>query len=106
MVDRSARSGILSTVGAMVAMSVVAGVLVAAGLTPAIAVAASAAKNGIDLFDNLPDYIPVGAGSQQNEIFAIKGGKPVQIATTYDQNRQEVGWSDISPYLKDAAVDG
>ncbi|MES2170800.1 MAG: transglycosylase domain-containing protein [Actinomycetota bacterium] len=106
MVDRSARSGILSTVGAMVAMSVVAGVLVAAGLTPAIAVADSAAKNGIDLFDNLPDYITVGAGSQQNEIFAVKGGKPVPIATTYDQNRQEVDWNGISPYLKDAAVDG
>ncbi len=90
----------------MVAMSVAAGVLVAAGLTPAIAVANSAATSGIDLFDNLPDYITVGAQSQQNEIFAVRDGKPVQIATTYDQNRQEVGWNDISPYLKDAAVDG
>ncbi|MCU1415099.1 MAG: penicillin-binding protein [Microbacteriaceae bacterium] len=87
-------------------MSVVAGVLVAAAVTPAIAVADSAATSGISVFDNLPDYITVGAESQQNEIFAVKDGKPVQIATTYDQNRQEVGWSDISTYLKDAAVDG
>jgi membrane peptidoglycan carboxypeptidase len=106
MVAHSAQSGVLSAVGGIVAMSVLAGVLVAAAVTPAIAVTNVAAKSTASVFDDLPSYITVGAQSQQNQIYAMKDGQPVQIATTYDQNRQEVGWSGISTYLKDAAVDG
>jgi len=87
-------------------MSVVAGVLVVAGLAPGLAVANRAAEASINVFDNLPEYMKVSTQSQRNEIFATRAGAPVQIATTYDQNRQEVGWDAVSPYLKAAAVDG
>ncbi len=90
----------------LVAMSVVAGALVVAGVAPGIVVANRAAAATINVFNNLPEYIQVGTQSQRNEIYATKGGAPVQIAATYYQNRQEVGWNDISPYLKNAAVDG
>ncbi len=90
----------------LLSMSVVAGVLVAAGLTPGLVAADRAASATISVFNNLPEYVAVGRQSQHNEIFATRGGQPVQIATTYDQNRQEVGWADVSQFLKDAAVDG
>ncbi len=106
MVDPSPRPGVLSAVGGIIALSVVAGLLVAVAVAPAIAVSNSVASSGVSVFANLPDYITVGAQSQKNEIFATRDGKPVQIATTYSQNRQEAGWDAISPYLKAAAVDG
>lgn len=96
----------LAALSALIAMSVVAGVLVVAGVAPGIAVANRAAEAGINVFNNLPEYIRVGVQSQRNLIYASRGGVPVQIATTYDQNRQEVSWNQVSPYLKYAAVDG
>jgi membrane peptidoglycan carboxypeptidase len=106
MVGNHPRLGKFAALMGIIAMSAVAGVLVTAAMTPGIAVANRAAEAGINVFDNLPDYISVGAQSQRNEIFATRGGVPVQIATTYDQNRQEVDWASVSPLLKAAAVDG
>jgi membrane peptidoglycan carboxypeptidase len=99
-------TGKVSALVGLIAMSVVAGILVVAGMTPGLVVADRAAGAGINIFDNLPEYITVGTQSQRDEIYATRGGQSVQIATVYDQNRQEVGWDSISPYLKDAAVDG
>ncbi len=99
-------SGVLGGVLGLLGFSVLAGVLVAAMVTPAIAVTSMTAQGSIDIFDNLPDSITIGEQSQQNQIFATRGGKPVQIATIYKQNRQVVGWNDVSPLLKKAAVDG
>lgn len=90
----------------LVVFSVTAGVLVTAMVTPALAVTSVTAKSGIDIFQNLPDYIRIGTLSQRNQIYAESGGQPVLIGTTYKQNRQEVASADISPFLKDAAVDG
>lgn len=101
-----ALTGKLAAFSGLVAMSVVAGALVVAGLAPGIAVANRATEAGINVFDNLPEYIKLGLQSQRNVLYATRGGAPVPIATTYDQNRQEVGWNDVSPYLKYAAVDG
>jgi len=102
----SARSGTLHAFGGIVALSVVAGIVVTLAATPAIALSHSVVSTGSGIFVNLPDYINVGAQSQENQIFATRDGKPVKIATTYNQNRQEIGWNGISQYLKDAAVDG
>jgi membrane peptidoglycan carboxypeptidase len=65
-----------------------------------------AANNTIGVFENLPDFIQIGAQSQQNQILALRDGAPVQIATIYKQNRQEVSWDQVSPFLKNAVVDG
>jgi membrane peptidoglycan carboxypeptidase len=99
-------SGVLGGVLGLLGFSVLAGVLVTAMVTPAIAVTSMTAQGSIDIFENLPDSIKIGDQSQQNQIFAIRGGQPVQIATVYKQNRQVVGWNDVSPLLKQAAVDG
>lgn len=94
--------GVLGLVG----FSVLAGVLVTAMVTPAIAVTSMTAQGSIDIFENLPNSIKIGQPSQQNQIFAVRDGAPVLLATIYKQNRVVVGWDDVSPFLKQAAVDG
>ena len=90
----------------LIAFSVIAGILVTAALTPALAVTGSAAKGTIGIFEDLPDYITISSQAQRNEIYAKRGGKDVQIATVFNQNRQDVGWDDVSGFIKDAAVAG
>ena len=87
--------------------SVLAGVLVTAMVTPALAVTSVAANNTIGVFENLPDFIQIGEQSQQNTIYAhCETVRPFEIATIYKQNRQEVSWDEVSPFLKDAVVAG
>ena len=99
-------SGVLGGILGLVGFSVLAGVLVTAMVTPAIAVTSMTAQGSIDIFQNLPDAIRIGTQAQQNQIYAKSGGKDVLLATIYKQNRQVVGWNDVSPLLKQAAVDG
>ncbi len=101
-------SGLLGFTG----LSAVAGVLVAVLVAPLVAVTGVTATNTVGIFDSLPEFIEIGAQPQKNEIFAIEGtdaaGAPVyrQIAQVYDQNREEVAWDAVSPFLKQAAVAG
>ena len=99
-------SRVLGGVLGLVGFSVLAGVLVTAMVTPAIAVTSMTAQGSIDIFQNLPDAIKIGTQAQRNQIYAKSGGKDVLLATIYKQNRQVVGWDDVSPLLKQAAVDG
>ncbi|MDQ1561408.1 MAG: hypothetical protein QOE85_749 [Actinomycetota bacterium] len=100
------RRGVFAAIVGILAFSVVAGVLVTALVTPAVAVTSVTAQSGIDIFNNLPTYIEIGTQAAQNKIYAKSNGKEVQIATIFDQNRQEVTWDNVSQYAKDAAVDG
>ncbi|MEO7121898.1 MAG: transglycosylase domain-containing protein [Lacisediminihabitans sp.] len=106
MAQDSEPSGFFIGVAGFLSFSVIAGVLVAAMMAPGIAVAGQAANATIGVFDNLPDSITLGRLTQQNEIYANRGGQPVQIAITYDQDRQNVAWDQVSSFLKDAAVAG
>jgi membrane peptidoglycan carboxypeptidase len=99
-------SGVLGGVLGLLGFSVLAGVLVTAMVTPALAVTSMTAQGSIGIFENLPDSIKIGTQAQQNQIFGKSGGKDVLLATIYKQNRQVVGWDDVSPLLKQAAVAG
>jgi len=105
-VSSSKPSGRLKAIFGFVGLSVIAGILATAMVTPAVAVTGSVAKSSIGIFNDLPDSITIGDLPGQNQIFANQGGQPVKIATIYKQNRQEVSWDQVSPYLKHAAVDG
>ena len=59
-------TGILGFVG----MSALAGVLVTAAVTPALAVTGMAANNGIAMFENLPGYLEIGELSEKTDIYA------------------------------------
>jgi membrane peptidoglycan carboxypeptidase len=96
-------TGILGFVG----LSALAGILVTAAVTPALAVTGMAANNGISMFENLPGYLNVGELSEKTDIYATAGdGSAVLLASFFDENREEVPWEAISQYVKDAAIAG
>ena len=96
-------TGILGFVG----MSALAGVLVTAAVTPALAVTGMAANNGISVFENLPGYLDINELSEKTDIYAVQAdGSPFHLASFFDENREEVEWDAISQYVKDAAVAG
>lgn len=96
-------TGILGFVG----MSALAGVLVTAAVTPALAVTGMAANNSISMFENMPSYLEIGALAEKSDIYATAAdGSAVHLASFFDQDREEVAWDQISQYLKDAAVAG
>ncbi|MGX5697455.1 transglycosylase domain-containing protein [Agromyces soli] len=99
----SAAGGLLGLVG----LSALAGVLVTAAVTPALAVTGMAANNSISLFENLPGYLEVQPLTQKSDIYATNpDGSAVHLATFFDDNREEVAWDQMSQFLKDAAVAG
>ncbi|MEV1130158.1 transglycosylase domain-containing protein [Agromyces sp. NPDC049794] len=99
--------GVLGGFVGFIAASVAAATLVTVGMTPALATVGMAASGTIGMFENLPGYLQIGELSQKSEIYATRSdGTPVLLASFYDQNRVEVGWDQISQYVKDAAVAG
>jgi membrane peptidoglycan carboxypeptidase len=104
--NRTAK-GVVGGLLGFIGMSAVAGVLVTAAVTPALAVSGMAATNTINVFENLPDYLAIDQLSQKSNIYATQSdGTPVLLASFYDQNRVEVGWDAINQFVKDAAVSG
>jgi membrane peptidoglycan carboxypeptidase len=100
------RGSIASIVFVIVSLSVVAGVLVTAGVTPMIAVSNAVAQSAVGIFDNLPSYISIGTLPGPDTIYAEDAGTPVPVATVFDENRQQVPWDQVSQAVKDATVDG
>ena len=98
-------TGVLGAIVGLVGVSVIAGVLVTAIVTPAVAVTGVAVDSSLSVFQNLPSYIKPDALSQTSSIYAQNAdGSQTLLASFYDQDRQEVGWNDISQYFKDAIV--
>lgn len=99
--------GVVGGLLGFLGMSMIAGLLVAAAVTPALAVTGMAANNTIGIFDNLPDYLAIGDLAKKSNIYAKNAaGKDIFLASFYAQNREEVEWEDISQFVKDAAVAG
>ena len=97
--------GVLGGLLGFVLASVLAGVLVVVAMAPVVAVSAIATTNTISVFENLPEYLSIEPLSEKSNIYATAGdGTPRLLASFYDQNRVEVGWAQISQYVKDAAV--
>ena len=88
-----------------VIMSVIAGILVTAAITPVVAISGAAASSAISIFEQLPTHLNPGALAQPSTMYAKQAdGSEIEIATFYAQNREMVGWDEISQYVKDAAV--
>jgi len=100
-------SGGLAGFLAFIGMSVVAGILVTAAVTPALALSGMAASNTINVFENMPAYLSIDQLAQKSNIYAKQAdGTPVLLASFYEQNRVEVASDAISQFAKDAAVTG
>ena len=101
---RSAGGALGGIIGA-VAMSVVAGVLLTAAVTPVVALSGTAATSAIGIFEKLPDHLNPGRLAEPSTLYAkASDGSEVKIAEFYDQDREMVSWDEISQYVKDAAV--
>ncbi|QMU98563.1 PASTA domain-containing protein [Microbacterium esteraromaticum] len=93
--------GLLGLVG----LSAVAGVLVTASVTPAIAVAGVTGSQALTIFDNLPNSLTPGAPMEPT-VFYGQGtdGQPVELAKFFEQNRVPVKFEQVSPLLYDAIL--
>jgi membrane peptidoglycan carboxypeptidase len=91
--------------GTFVAISGVAGLLLAGGVLPGAASVGLTAKAASDHFEDLPDDFQTPTLPQRTEIYAADGSL---IATTWDEdlhgNRVVVPWSQISPAMPEAIV--
>ncbi|WP_440708419.1 transglycosylase domain-containing protein [Herbiconiux sp. YIM B11900] len=102
---KATASGVVGAILGIVGMSAIAGILVTAMVTPALAVTGIAANNSIGMFENLPSYIKPDALAEKTSIYATQSdGTPILLASVFEQNREEVGWDQISQYVKDAVI--
>lgn len=101
---RSASGALGGILGAL-AMSVIAGVLVTAAVTPVVALSGHTAKTAVDIFEKLPAHLDPGQLAEPSTLYATAADTTVyELATFYDQNRESVDWDSISQFVKDAAV--
>lgn len=97
--------GVLGGLVGLVGLSAVAGVLVTATVTPAIAMTGLAGSQALSLFDELPSYLEVGTPMEPTTIWATDSdGNDVKLASFYDQNRIPVEYDDVAPVLYDAVL--
>ena len=92
------------SLSSMAGRSAIVGLVVVAISVPFFAVTTVAASGAIRDFDGLPDYLEIGTQPQQNRIVAYSGDREVLLATVYSQNRQEIGWDDVSENLKNVVL--
>ncbi|MFB7844983.1 transglycosylase domain-containing protein [Microbacterium sp. NPDC056052] len=98
-------TGVLSGLAGLVGLSVVAGVLVTATVTPVFAVTGAAAAQSIDLFEGLPSNLKVDRPMQPTTIYSKDANGADQVmARFYDQNRIPVKYDQVAPVLFDALL--
>ncbi|REJ05914.1 PASTA domain-containing protein [Microbacterium bovistercoris] len=97
--------GVLGGLLGLVGLSAVAGLLVTATVTPAIAMAGYTGSQALTLFDELPSYLKPSEPMAPTTIYANDtNGKPFKLATFYEQNRTPITFSQLSPTLVDAVL--
>jgi membrane peptidoglycan carboxypeptidase len=104
--QKSKPTSVIGALFGFIGFSVLAGLLVTIGVTPAIAVAGMTASSTIGVFESIPEYIEIGKLQQRNTLYAKQGGVDVPFATLYSENRVELKWDEVSQSLKDAVVAG
>ncbi|MET7401650.1 transglycosylase domain-containing protein [Dactylosporangium sp. NPDC005572] len=95
-------NGVLSAVSSLLICGLVAGVVVAAALLPALAVSGLAAKSGADTFEGMPTDLDVLPSPQISYIYASDGR--TLLAMMYDENRRDVPITDVAPVMAQAIV--
>jgi membrane peptidoglycan carboxypeptidase len=98
-------SGVFGAIAGLLGLSVLAGVLVTAMVTPAIAVTGLTAQSSIGIFNSLPDYLTIDAQSQKNTIYTLDNNQePVEVASIYYQNREEIAWEEVNDNVKNSLL--
>ena len=99
-------SGVLGGFIGLIGLSAVAGILITATVTPAIAVSGIATSSAINLFDRLPSVLTIDDLILPTTIYAKnqETGKQEVLTSFYDQNRSPVEFDEISPLVFDAIL--
>lgn len=97
---------LLGSLLGLIGFSAIAGVLVSATLTPALAVASTTANSGLDVFESLPSYAQITQQAERNRIYGMRGGQPVEIAQFYAQDRQVLQWQQVPRTAVEALIAG
>jgi len=93
--------GVLVLLASLVATAVVAGLIGAGLLMPAVGATGAMARGGVDFFDSLPAEYQASPLAQQSRILAADGSV---IATFYSENRIVVPLSKVAPIMQKAQV--
>ena len=98
-------SGVLGGFAGLVGLSAVAGVLIAATVTPAIALSGAAASSAITMFDNLPSVLEIEKLMLPTTIdYTDTSTDKRSRDQFYDQNRSPVQFEEIAPVMYDAIL--
>ncbi|WP_422115578.1 transglycosylase domain-containing protein [Brachybacterium sp. UNK5269] len=85
----------------LLAVSALAGVLLAAFFLPMVSASSAVAKDGVDLFDSYPSELEVEPLNEASRIEAADGSL---LATFYTENRIMVPLEEISPHMQHAVI--
>ena len=102
--------GLIQALAGIAGFGALAGVMVTAMISPALAVASVGTNSAVGVFNALPEFIELGEQAQKNTLWAQNSADPAdgytQIAEVYWQDREEIALEDMSPFLVAAAVAG
>jgi membrane peptidoglycan carboxypeptidase len=87
---------------ALVLCGLLAGVVVAAAVFPAVALPGLVAKAGADQFDSLPTVLNMPQLPQISNVYAADG--KTLITHFFDENRKPVPLSEVAPVMREALV--
>ncbi|GAA1995129.1 hypothetical protein GCM10009777_33920 [Microbacterium pumilum] len=96
----------LGGLAGLVGLSAVAGVLISATVTPAIAISGAAASSAMTMFDQLPSVLDIDKLMLPTTLYAKnpETGKWMEMTQFYDQNRSPVDFNEIAPVMYDSIL--
>ncbi|WP_426320961.1 transglycosylase domain-containing protein [Microbacterium sp. E-13] len=99
-------TGVLGGLAGLVGLSAAAGVLIAATVTPAVALTSTAAERAITMFDNLPSVLEIDKLMLPSNFYATDPGtgQPVLLTQFLEQDRTPVNFDQINPVMYDALL--
>lgn len=99
-------SGVLGGLAGVVGLSAVAGVLIAATVTPAVALTGTAAERAITMFDNLPSVLEIDKLMLPSNFYAKdpNTGEDILLTQFLEQDRTPVEFDQVAPVMYDAIL--
>src|SRR6478735_9167276 len=99
-------TGVLGGLAGLVGLSAAAGVLIAATVTPAVAITSTAAERAITMFDNLPSVLELDKLMLPSNFYYTNPdtGQPELMTKFLEQDRTPVEFDQIAPVMYDALL--
>jgi len=104
--SRRRAGGILGGLAGLLGLSALTGVLVAAAVTPAVALTGAAASQAITLFDELPSTLQIDQLMVPSNFYATDPdtGEAVLMAQFLEQDRTPVAYDQVASVMYDAIL--